>query len=110
MTEKDKIIEELIELKGGVKRAEANPFLITRINQKIIGVKNNTGYLSFPKVAAGFSALIILAVLNFGILTSGSSNSIEKTSTLNKTGQTTVSAGETIPSQVNPYLEFINNQ
>lgn len=105
MNKKDKIIEELVELPNGVKRAEANPFLITRIHQKIKEPASNYRIISLPKAAAGFAALLLLAAFNLGLLTaSDNSTSVQK----NQPDAT--STGETIPSQVNPYLEFLNNQ
>jgi len=109
MSKKDKIIEELIELKGGVKRAEANPFLYTRIQQKIKD-SYKPAFIPVKKVAAGLSVLVLLAVLNIGFLISGSGISTVNTINTKTTNTNTEKTTETLPAQVNPYLEFINNQ
>jgi hypothetical protein len=107
MDNNDKRIEEIISLAGKIKRAEANPYLFTRIRNSLKNNGSKKAYLPLPKAALGFLSIFILVLFNlFVIVSSGSSekNNDNNFINSNNTSETLV------PSQTNQYHEILNTQ
>ena len=80
MTDKENIqheVERTLQSLDGIRRAEANPFLFTRIKarmQKDRGWENVISFISKPAVA--FAALIIIMAINGWALFSPANNNV----------------------------------
>ena len=82
MTSKEKIqqeIERTLQSLDGSKRAEANPFLFTRIksrmNKKVSGWDGLFSFVSKPAIAIAI-LIIVMAVNGWALLGSGTSETI----------------------------------
>lgn len=93
--DKEKWITEALESINGIKRAEPNPFLFSKIMNRI-NSGAVSGYFTFHKAAIGLVSLILLTALNVAAFLSLET---EQLSSGSKT--------ECIPSQQNTYLEFL---
>lgn len=105
---KDKWVEEIISSAESIKRAEAGPYIYPKIIYRIKNSGNSNNMIPFNKAAFGIVTIILLALLNvFAVFTSvndtGSKMHQKKESSLKS------SEDQLIPSQVNPYLEILNN-
>ena len=83
MTQKEKIqqeIEKTLQSLDGVKRAEANPFLFTRIkarmNKKANGLEGIFSFVSKPAIAIAI-LVIVMAVNGWALWGSGTSEAIQ---------------------------------
>jgi hypothetical protein len=96
---KDKWINDTIESINGVKKAEASPFLYAKVLNKIKS-GNRSRVIPVKKAALGFITMLLLAVLNIAIALNYNSknNYIESNNN---------SAQELVPSQTNPFLEYL---
>ena len=99
---KDKWIEEILSSAEGITRAEASPFMFSKILSRLKSVKNSTVILPFRKLALGFLTLILLVVLNVTVLFRSTNVNVTNTTVSDKNNKE-----EIIPSQTNPYLEIL---
>ncbi len=99
-------IEKIISSAEKLKKAEASPFLFTRIKSRI-GEKQQIRHLiPVPKAALGLFTLLLLAVLNFYVIFNPSS---EKRVSQKDNNSSPVTES-VIPTLSNPYLEILNSQ
>lgn len=97
---KDKWINDTIESINGIKRAEASPFLYAKVLNKIKSGNRGSGIIPVRKVALGFLTMLLLAALNIAVTLNSNSNNTESGSNNNV-------SEELVPSQSNPYLEYL---
>lgn len=103
---KEHKIEKIIGSAEKLKKAEASPFLFTRIKSRISENQQIKKLVPVPKAALGLFTLLLLAVLNFYVIFNPSS---EKRISQKEKNSSQVSE-TVIPTQSNPYLEILNSQ
>lgn len=103
---KENKIEKIIGSAEKLKKAEASPFLFTRIKSRISENQQIKKLVPVPKAALGLFTLLLLAVLNFYVIFNPSS---EKRISQKEKNSSQVSE-TVIPTQSNPYLEILNSQ
>jgi len=99
---KEKWLESILASVDGIKKAEPNPYLFTKIKNRLNEKGNSMGYIPVRKAALGFLTIIVLAILNIAVLHDHTSNENNTRNELNVS-----STEEIIPSQNNPYLEIL---
>lgn len=104
--QKDHKIERIIGSAEKLKKAEASPFLFTRIKSRIGEKQQIRNLIPVPKAALGLFTLLLLAVLNFYVIFNPSS---EKRVSQKENSSNAVTES-VIPTQSNPYLEILNSQ
>jgi len=106
--DKDKWVEEIIASAEGIKRAEAGPYIYPKILHRIKNSRNSSNIIPFKRAAFGIVTIILLALLNiFAVFTSV--NDTGSKMYQNTKSSLKISEDQLIPSQVNPYLEILNN-
>jgi len=98
--DKEKWINETLESINGIKKAEPNPFLFSKILSRIKSGDKTTAFIPVRKIAFGLASMVLLAFINIAVLfyPTSSQQTIESGNT---------SASSFIPSQSNPYLEIL---
>ncbi|NOS84883.1 MAG: hypothetical protein HOP31_07065 [Ignavibacteria bacterium] len=105
---RDKWVEDVLSSTENIKRAEASTYIYPKILHRLKSGDSTYNIIPFKRAAFGIVTVVLLAVLNiFIVFTSQNdpgSKVIQNTeSSLNSSGD------QLIPSQVNPYLEILNN-
>jgi hypothetical protein len=105
---RDKWVEDVLSSTENIKRAEASTYIYPKILHRIKNSRNINNMIPFKKAAFGIVTVILLAVLNILVVFTSISDPGSKIhqnteSSLNSSGD------QLIPSQVNPYLEILNN-
>ena len=96
---KDKWINDTIDSINGIKRAESSPFLYAKVLNKIKS-QNRSRVIPMRKAALGFITMLLLAVLNIAIALNYNTQN-------NSTESNNTSTQELVPSQSNPFLEYL---
>ncbi len=99
---KEEWIENIICSVENINKKEVNPYFFTRIKSRI-DIERKTNFISIPKIVSIFSIILILFILNLSLIKIDVSTS--SSINLNKPNFQT----QSIPEQVNPYLEFLIN-
>lgn len=105
---KDKWVEEILSSTENIERAEAGLYIYPKILYRIKDTGREFNFIPFKKAAFGFTTVVLLAVLNIFVVFSSVNNpknrSTQDTESLFKSTE-----NQLIPSQVNPYLEILDN-
>lgn len=104
----DKWAEEIISSAESIKRAEAGPYIYPKILHRIKNSGNSNNMIPFKRAAFGIVTVILLALLNIYAVYTSANDPVSKINQ-NKEGSLKSSEDQLIPSQVNPYLEILNN-
>ena len=97
--EKEKWINGTLESLEGIKKAEPNPFLFTKLLSGLKSGEKIPSFIPVRKIAIGMASMALLAVINIAVVYYPAEE--------NTTGTNDYTATSYIPSQSNPYLEIL---
>lgn len=106
--DKDKWVEEIISGAESIKRAEAGPYLYPKILHRIRNNRSNTNTISLRRAALGMITVVLLAVLNLFVIFRNAENTQKYPEGYMESRSSSTDI-RIIPSQVNPYLEILEN-
>ncbi|MCC7159569.1 MAG: hypothetical protein IT281_08530, partial [Ignavibacteria bacterium] len=97
---KEEWVNDTIESAGFLNRAEANPFMYSKILSRIKSGEKLKEIIPLRKAAFAFLSILLLIALNYSTIMY---SIVPKNSSIQ-----TNTASEVIPSQQNPYLEILS--
>jgi len=105
---RDKWVNEILTSADNIKRADASPYIYPKILHRLKKSGEDYSMISIKKAAYGVITVFVLFMLNMFVIFTpfkdkGNTDFESKEGSINSTEE------QMIPSQINPYLEILNN-
>ncbi len=105
---KDKWIEDILSSTKSIKRAEASAYIYPKILHRLKSGDSTYKIIPFKRAAFGFATVVLLVALNIFVVFNSLNDPGNKVIPNNESSIKS-SEDQLIPSQINPYLEILNN-